>query len=656
MDEKLRNILIIIITGLILSIYLYTIAPSVIQIDSGELATVQCLPGIAHPSGYPLFTLLGYLFSLLPFPTTKIFQLNLLSMGYTLIALIIFYRICLLILDNLFFFSLINSLKISKKKNKSKSKNKNKSIEFRNIEELPGKEIQEVDKLISAALATLILAFSSTFWFQSVAVEVYSLHLLLISLIIYLLLKAYTGNQNGVKSWIVFSVALGLGFTNHLTTILIIPASAYLFFNRRKFNKLSLTIIAKMFAVFLCVFVAIYSILPIIASLNPALNWGNPIDLERILRHISGKQYQVWIFSSIDSAKKQFIYFLNNLPKEFFLSLIIILPGVIISFLKYRKLFYFIFLLFSTTIIYSINYDIVDIDSYFLLAYIALCIWSVMGLHFIISRVSISVQSRYIITAILVMLISIQAYTNYKNNNQNGNFVFEDYSKSALASVEEGAVIFSYQWDYLISPAYYFQFVEHFRKDVAVIDKELLRRSWYYNQLERNYPDVTKGVYEVKNQFLEAVQPFERDEKYNSETLEILYRQIMTKLVATNYPQKNYYIGPELVLNELAKGEFSLPKGLKIVPHLFFFKIADTDDYQPAGDFYYTFRKSSIINKYTSFIRDAVPNMLLRRIYYELQHEKYDRALHYIKAIKTNFPEYRIPSDLLNLESENKIP
>jgi hypothetical protein len=67
-------------TGLIIFIFYFTsIAPSVVQIDSGELAAVQCTLGIAHPTGYPLFTILGYLFSLIPLPFSKIFQLNILS-------------------------------------------------------------------------------------------------------------------------------------------------------------------------------------------------------------------------------------------------------------------------------------------------------------------------------------------------------------------------------------------------------------------------------------------------------------------------------------------------------------------------------------------------------------------------------------------------
>ena len=81
--------------------YMFTIAPSVIQIDTGELAAVQCTLGIAHPTGYPLFTILGYIFSLIPLPITKIFQMNLLAALYCAVAVSVFAFTIKLVLDNL---------------------------------------------------------------------------------------------------------------------------------------------------------------------------------------------------------------------------------------------------------------------------------------------------------------------------------------------------------------------------------------------------------------------------------------------------------------------------------------------------------------------------------------------------------------------------
>ena len=60
-------------TGLfVFIIYIITLAPSVVEIDSGELSTVQATLGIAHPTGYPLFTLVGFIFSKIPLPFSTI--------------------------------------------------------------------------------------------------------------------------------------------------------------------------------------------------------------------------------------------------------------------------------------------------------------------------------------------------------------------------------------------------------------------------------------------------------------------------------------------------------------------------------------------------------------------------------------------------------
>jgi len=59
-----------VITGFgVFLIYLRTLAPSVVGGDTGELITVAYKMGVAHPPGYPLFTLLAKLFTFIPFGT-----------------------------------------------------------------------------------------------------------------------------------------------------------------------------------------------------------------------------------------------------------------------------------------------------------------------------------------------------------------------------------------------------------------------------------------------------------------------------------------------------------------------------------------------------------------------------------------------------------
>ena len=49
-----------------LTLYVSTLAPTILPADSGEFQLVSAVLGIAHPPGYPLYTMLGRLFTLLP--------------------------------------------------------------------------------------------------------------------------------------------------------------------------------------------------------------------------------------------------------------------------------------------------------------------------------------------------------------------------------------------------------------------------------------------------------------------------------------------------------------------------------------------------------------------------------------------------------------
>lgn len=616
-------------------IYLFTLAPSVVQIDSGELAAVQATLEIAHPTGYPLFTLLGYLFSLIPLPFSKIFQLNILAAIYCSAAVGVFTYTIKYCLDNLSSFKTKKSIQNeSAKKEKKKGKYQIEKIDKQ-------VELSESIKLITSVFGGLILAFSKTFWFQSTSVEVYSLHLLLITLVILFLLKAYVMSfeNDKLSHWLMFAFFLALGFTNHLTTLMILPGTAYLYFSRYKFNSASFKKLALMILLFIIVLVAIYSYLPLRASQNPILNWGNPLDWERIYRHVTGKQYQVWLFTSFDSAGKQFNHFWSILPFEFFVGLLLVVIGLFVTLFKSRILGWFVLITFLFTLFYSINYDIHDIDSYFLLAFIMLSFFAAFGALKILEMKSLQ---RNLAIIILAVVIAIQLFFNFIKVNQSGVYTFEDYTKAVMNTVPNNSVIFSYQWDYFISASYYYQYVENFRKDVTVIDKELLRRSWYYNQINNHDPKVLNGVRNELDQFLIALQPFERDENFDAKRLENLYRSIMSNLIKTNINERDYFIAPELVEQEMKRGEFKLPEGYNLVPHLFFYKVVEGNEYVPAPDPDFSIRIATNRNVYIDTIENMVGRMLSNRAYYEVQHGKSDRAKIYLKKILNDLPGFKL--------------
>jgi tetratricopeptide (TPR) repeat protein len=636
-----------ILTGCIAFIfYILTIAPSVIQIDTGELAAVQCTLGIAHPTGYPLFTMLGYIFSLVPLPLYKIFQMNLLAALYCAVAVSVFAFTAKVVLDNL------NTFQFVKHSKQSIKKRKKDSVKIVQPDNTHSIELSDTSKIVSAIFGGLFLALSKTFWFQSTSVEVYSLHLLLITLIILSLIKAFllSDKEKTIsKYWIIFAITLAFGFSNHMTTLLIIPGVAYLYFTKNGFPVKSIKQILFMLLIFFPILILIYSYLPIRASQNPVMNWGNPIEWERIIRHISGQQYQVWLFSSTEAAAKQFNYFVGNLINEFALSLVIAIVGIIVSFIYARKFFIFNIIVFLSTVLYSINYDINDIDSYFLLAYISLAFFAVFGIVQLILFTAKYKMQILMPISVLVLFTGIQFYSNYDDVNQRDNFVYEDYTKTILNTLPNNAIVFSYQWDYFISASYYFQLVENYRKDIVVIDKELLRRSWYYNQLNTNHPTLLTGVNSEVIQFKEALKPFEREEQFNANLLENLFRRIMTGLVATNIDKQDFFIAPELIDGEMKRGEFQLPEGYTLVPHLLLFKVVNTSDYveAPLPDFKIKYGKKE--DQYVTSLKGFVASMLVRRAMYELQFNKTDKAKIYAMKAAADFPNITLPPALSNL-------
>jgi hypothetical protein len=62
-----------------LALYIATLLPDILPADSGEFQRVTATAGIAHPPGYPLYTMLGWLFTRLPFGATPAWRVNLFS-------------------------------------------------------------------------------------------------------------------------------------------------------------------------------------------------------------------------------------------------------------------------------------------------------------------------------------------------------------------------------------------------------------------------------------------------------------------------------------------------------------------------------------------------------------------------------------------------
>jgi len=163
------------------ALYLRTLAPGVGTKDGFELQVVSATLGIAHPTGYPLFTLLGRLFiTLLPFGSPA-YRINLMCALFAALAVPLIFAV--------------------------------------------GRQV--LKRRAPAAVAALTFAFTPTFWTQASIPEKYTLNVWFVTLVIYLAVRWAQDTGDRKARWFYWlAFAYGLSLTHHRTMLLLAPGLA----------------------------------------------------------------------------------------------------------------------------------------------------------------------------------------------------------------------------------------------------------------------------------------------------------------------------------------------------------------------------------------------------------------------------------------------
>ena len=175
-------------------VYFYTAQPNVGLLDSGEFIVAAQHFGVPHPTGYPLWTILAWLFQLLPLGNAA-WEINLFSGLCGALAVGV---------TTLVTASMLRWM-------------------------MPwwggGQTPLKVAPLLTGIIAVsfgLLFAFSFSFWTQAVIAEVYTLHGLLIGLLVaslYWWVRRPQSDQPVLATFFAFS----LGMSNHHLTLALAP-------------------------------------------------------------------------------------------------------------------------------------------------------------------------------------------------------------------------------------------------------------------------------------------------------------------------------------------------------------------------------------------------------------------------------------------------
>jgi hypothetical protein len=519
------------LTGLAaFAVYLFTMSRSVGFIDSGELAAVASGLGIAHPTGYPLYTLLGRVAVMLPLGVEEVVRLNLLSalLGSAGVVLMFFA---------------VRTVLLAPAWNPGGAREQGRG--FRGN--------------VASAAAALLFAFSETAWSQALVAEVYALHGFMISAVALLFLRAAAARPPRAALWAAAAFVLGLSFGNHMTTVLLVPGLALLVWSSLGRSRGERGAILRMIPPFL-LGLSVYLYLPVRGAAGPWLSWGDPTSPGRFFSHLRGKQYSIWIFSSTEATARQFSHFLGSFPAEFaYAGAAVALAGLAVLFRRSRILAGVTTLFFVFCVLYAINYDIHDIDSYFLLAYWTTALWAGVGVEALLGRMPKLPKPAAVI---LALLLPLAAFTMHRTTvDESGNRLVEDYTRNLLASVRPNALVLSYQWDFWLSGSYYYQLVRGMRPDVAVVDKELLRRSWYFKEIGRRHPWLLKESRAEVDLFLRELEKFERDLPYDPAVIQGRFEGMIRSFLARSMESRPVYVTAEIE-PEFWRGFDRVPEGL----------------------------------------------------------------------------------------------
>jgi hypothetical protein len=230
----------------LLLIYLAGLIPTVLDQDSGELVSACHVLGIAHPTGYPLWVMLGRLFDFLPVGHTSAYRVAILSAVCAASAAGVLTLL---------------ALRLTR-------------------------------QVIPALFAGLAFGLWFPTWSQAVRAEVYGLTALLFA---FVLIGALRWSRD--RAWpsvYCLSLACGLVAMHHRTAFLAalppLVTAVALTRPRRVISYLAAGLL------FLAPF-ACYLYLPLRAAAHPPVNWSNPSTLDRFLAHVLGKQYTHFAFS-----------------------------------------------------------------------------------------------------------------------------------------------------------------------------------------------------------------------------------------------------------------------------------------------------------------------------------------------------------------------
>jgi hypothetical protein len=633
--------------GLAVILYTITCSPTVNFTDSGELITVAWTGGIAHPPGYPLYTMLGSVFIHLPLGNPA-WRMNILSALFAALAVGLFYLLITETLAGMSVFQRPPAAQRPTPPHRSAAPGKAPRAAAGQVPrkdraavrgepnlKAPPTPTPRPDYSPSAAIPATaelvpwtavagglagagLLAVSITFWNWATQAKFYTLHFVFVAVLLWLALRAHralvaevAANRPPVPRWPpqrwspavrllhLLAFTIGLSITNHFLTFLLLPGIGLLMLlplaytqqlTRRILRHAGTLLLAGLTPLLL------YLYLPLRAGMHPLLAWGLPTTWGDFWRQVTAQTYQ-GLFSTANLGQHlsdAAIYTANQFGLG--LGIVLLVPvgaGLVYLWRTDRDLLTASAVTALIALGVALNYSIREIATYYVPFYMILLWWAGLGvaeaLRWAGTRwpagvAALRAPAFTVIGGAILPLLAL--LINWGAAGHGNNLTAELYVRNAFQNFRPNAVVLTNYWDFT-STSFYFQHVLNERPDVVVIDKSLMRQPFYLDYLERTYPEVVNKNAAPFATFKTLLRQW-IDTGQTPQQLSAAYIDVLNGFMDTNLGQRPVYtlfIVPASDLQEQQDVDALLgTRRSRLIPEGFGYRIAANADDQATED------------------------------------------------------------------------
>uniref|UniRef100_A0A8D0BSJ1 Transmembrane protein 260 n=1 Tax=Salvator merianae TaxID=96440 RepID=A0A8D0BSJ1_SALMN len=430
-----------------------------------ELITAAYELGVAHPPGYPLFTLLAKLaIELLPFGSVA-YRVNLLcSVFGALAAAFLFYTVV----------------------------------------RLSGTHAAGI-------FAVGMFSFSRLTWQWSITAEVFSLNNLFVGLLMVLAVcfeEAMTTKERS-KICKIGAFCCGLSLCNqHTIVIYLLWVVLWVLFRLARARELTPSYTLKLSFCFLAGCLP-YLYLPASSYLNKARwTWGDQTTLKGFITHLLREEYGTFNLAKLENGSSMsdvLMFQVTHMKAE--LSLVVQGFAIVACLSaavrpkgeKLHLVWLFTLMLFTYSLFFAwrANLDISKplfkgvVERFWMQSNAVVAVLAGLGLSSLFSLGETLMENSRVLRGlewlIAVLLVMGQIYSNYSVCDQSRNRVVGQFARNLLTSMPSDAIILL-RGDLPGNSLRYLHYCEGMRPDITLVDQEMMTYHWYLPKLAKHLP------------------------------------------------------------------------------------------------------------------------------------------------------------------------